>query len=378
MAREFLPNWLAALDAVVALERAQRFDHRVLLKDIADFLGHGDQLAAVSDATVHANVRIKRYVFELQCSQAGGSAVRSQLLLRALASNDLVIARRALMMLPETIASSERQSLIKAACCARFGSVRAEGLRMALASPTEATPSLALALCFDTSAAVRGTALNAMRGFGNLDVAIKAATERLNNPGAPSRSKQSAMHFLAAADPAKAAEFCELSLTSSSSVLRRVALSILLATCKENHREALLLRSLLDRSPRVQRVAVDCVHRGAPVPSESLVLDIAVKHGSASALSRAFSILSHSATWQRMDLLLQASAGSLPQGGLAICVDALAQWEVDARRNFSAPTITQRESVALRWANVAPDVPVALRGRIDFHLKCHGIRALAS
>lgn len=371
----FVPQWIAALDAVVALERAKRADHGALLIEVAEFLAKPGYLPALTEAASHASVAVKRYVFELRWQCTSDQTQRFQMLRQSLVGTDVMTCRQAFARIDGIESAEQRQALIEAACCSRFAPVRSAGLRRALANPVAATASLARAMCFDSSATVRALALAALKANGDITELVAESISRLERQDLPGREKAVALHLLCCADPETASAFCEAALQSESPLVRRVAMSALLSKVSGDQAEALLLLALADPSAKVQRVAVDCVHRGAIVPSEERVMEIALRHGTNQALSRALSILMHSSTWTRLHWLLIAYGQAFKSEHKEICVRALAQWASDARHSFVTPTAEQRALVSTDWGAVALAVPEPLRGLIGFHLKSYQINS---
>lgn len=363
-------DWVQALDSVVALERAQRVDHRELLASIAAFLSRPTHLAEVVAASVQAASSVQRYVFALQYRQAQTEEARFGLLRQALVGADVVLAESALAKSAAVASPSLQQALTDAACRARYASVRAEGLRRALAAPQAATPSLVRAMCLDGSAAVRTVALRALQTQGSeaVDAAVADALARLGRTGASGKEQAVALQFVGAARPAQALAYGTQALQSPSAELRRVAFSTLLSHVQGDAEEPLLLSALADPSSKVQRLVTEHVRRGGAVPPASKVLDAAWVHGMVGALSRAFSILGYCPTWSRLEYLLQTKNRVWPSPGEALFLAELERWASDARHNFVEPTVMQRSALRVAWQGVAASIPVPLRQRVEFHL----------
>lgn len=368
----FLPNWIRALDSIVALERARRADHQELFDAISSYLRHPARLPAVMAAAGEARTSVKRYVLELQWQQAAGDVPRYQLLQQALSGADVINARRALARVDAIESTERRCALVGAACCSRFSPIRAQGLRQALSSQ-RATPSLVRAMCLDDSAMVRAIALGALKEQGDVGVVLAQAVEQLGRDRISGRSRATALQFLCIAMPADAGRHCDAASYSSSVTLRRAAFAALLSAADGAGKTELLLRALADPSPKVQRLAVEHVHRGAMVPPEAQVMGIARSHRTTGALSRAFAVLSHSSAWTRLQWLLHTFDEGLSAAENEVCLQAITQWEIDARSNFSAPTATQRRVVAAGWKSVGPLLAAPLRARIAFHLQTYQI-----
>jgi len=364
-------EWLGALDAVVALERARRADHRDLLEAIAAFLGQARYMPALLAAAAYSDASVKRYVSELQWAQAQNDDTRFELLRAALSGPDVILAREALRRMERGVAGIPRRALVDAACCSRFAQIRAEGLRRALARPAEDTRSLAQAMCLDSSALVRAIAFRDVLARSDGATVVKKATEYLDRPDVRDRDKVPALQFLWMADRAAALHHGEALRCSSSAALRRAAFVVLLSAGPEASREALLLSALADPSAQVQRIAVECVRRGAMVPSAPRVVEIGLSHGTAGGLSRALSMLRHTPTWTRLWWLLQTWEQASTPEQKRVGVDALERWEMDTRNSFVGPTDSERVAVQSRWRRLSSALPETFVRSARIHLKTY-------
>jgi hypothetical protein len=364
-------DWVAGLDGVVALERGRRSDHRELLEGIAAFLGQAKLIPAVLASAAHASAGVKRYIFELQWMQAENDDARFDLLRAALTGPDVILARETLQRMEAGVPATRRRALIGAACCSRFAQIRAEGLRRALAQPAEDTPSLARAMCMDGSALVRAIAFRAVQARGDEAAVVTGAVKYLERAGVRDRDKVSTVQLLWMADRGVALEHCERLQRSPSAALRRVAFAISLTAGSEALREELLLTALADPSAPVQRLAVECVRRGAMVPAASRVVEIGLNHGTAGGLSRALSMLRHTGTWTRLWWLLRAWEQAMTSEQKSVGMEGLERWEIDARNSFVAPTASERAEVQVHWRKVAGQLPEAFVRRARIHLQTY-------
>jgi hypothetical protein len=363
-------DWLKALDAVVALERARRADHRELLDAIAAFLGQARHRPALLTASASGGPSVKRHVFALLWTQADDDLARYELLRAALIGPDVVVARDALQRMESGVSSARRRALIDAACCSRFAQIRAEGLRRALAQPGGGAPSLVRAMCLDGSALVRAIAFAAVKAEGDEATVIDAAAARLARVDILDRDKVPALQFLCTVDKSNARHHCETFRQSPAAALRRAAFAGLLAAAPEVGKEALILEALADPSALVQRVAVESVRRGAAVPPASQVIEVGLVHGGG-GLSRAISLLRHAPTWTRLQWLLHVWQKSVKPELKLVCVNGLEQWEIDARNSFVTPTAHERAAIRRHWQQTALALPVALARRMRVHLRIH-------
>lgn len=366
MHEEFLPHWCANLDAVVALERASRADHGELLAESRTFLAQPASLPSVLAAGARGKEPVKRFVFELLWS-ATQARDRTAALRDAITGSDRFIARIALSLLDQVEAPAERLALLRLGCASRITPVRAQSLRLLLATGDPAATALAEALCLDPAAAVRGVAWHHIGRTARAEEVVREAHDRLQT--ATSLADQcAALASLVLADPEGATPAWHQALRSQQPRLRAIALAALLSRPSASQEE-LLLAGLRDASSRVQAVAARAISRGAAPPPPEVVMAIARAHGTAAALGRAFGVLARSSFWERLALLLEAVESELPPGGAELGNQALAQWRKDSYNNFMPLPDDLRARLLPLWQRVAPRVPAPLRDEIAFQLR---------
>lgn len=371
----FIAEWIQALEAVVALGRAKRADHQALMDAIGDYLSRPAHFVTVVAASVQASVFVKRFAFDLQCAQVRNDQTLFELLAKSLTGDDVVIAQRAIERSGDIAQSEHRRLLAVSACNSCFASVRAQGLRMALAGSKDVASDFLQAMCLDDSALVRSLALGALqiKNQEAVQMGVIKARQLFECSESSAKKRTTALLFLCSADPAAALEHCERARRSSLPALRRIAYARLLTGSPVESREGLLLSALADSSPKVQRLAVEHVRRGASPPPGQRVLDIALGHKTPDALARAFSILRHSPTWGRLHWLLQVRELKLTADCEQVILSALSMWSSDAVRSFMLPSAAERISLRDEWNKSAPTIPKSLQERINFHLKAYQI-----
>lgn len=366
MQEELLPRWCASLDAVVALERAGRADHRELLSEIRGFLAQPACLPSVLAAGARGKEPVKRFVFELLWS-ATQAQDRTAALREALAGPDRFIARIATGLLDQVDEPGDRLELMQLGCSSRFSPVRAQSLRLLLATQDPAGDAMAEVLCLDPSASVRGVAWHHVGRTARAAQVVRDAKARLQ---AATRlaDRCAALALLVLADPGAAAQDCDRALRSDQPRLRAMALAALLSG-QPATQEQLLVTGLKDASSRAQAVAARAIYRGATPPPAEVVMAIARQHGTAGALRRAVLVLSRSPFWERLVLLLEAAEGQLPPGGAELCEQALREWLRDSYNNFVPLREDLRTRLLPLWQRAAPGLPPALRKEIAFQLR---------
>lgn len=370
----FNQAWGASLEAVVALARARRADHAVLLEEVAAFLSKPTLLGALRGQVASAAPTVRRYVAELEWRAADSDAQRFHLLQTALSQQDVVLARAALVRVRSMGHSQQRRTLAGVACCSKFSPVRAAGLRMLLDDPDTGTPSLVRHLCLDESPTVRGLAWAAAQGCGEAPAAVEEARRRFASESTTARWKAAILLFLCTAKPDEGMQKCRESVSAAAAPLRKAALQTLIARSTEDEQQQWLLTALADESPKVQRLAVQAVRRGAMVPDPALVLELAFKHGDAGALARAFSLLRSAGVWKRLLVLLDALVASLPEASMRECLAAIDVWEKDARNSFVTPSDAEARRLDAVWQQASVKLPAPLRKQVDYHLTTYKIK----
>jgi hypothetical protein len=375
---EFAGDWIAALDGVVALQRARRTSPSRLLDAVGALLGKPQHLPSTLRAAAHSSPTVRRFVFEIQCHQALDFEQRMLLLQGAISGEDVLIARRALVVAQGESTEEGRCRLNSAACQSRFSEVRVGGLRRSLASAPESSRDLVRRLSFDRSNGVRSIALQEIRYWQDEALVLGQARSQLERADASGQVRAIALQVIFVLDRDLSRTFCEQFVRDTSASLRCVAYARLLATASDEEKDRLILLALADSSSRVQRVAAESIRRGTPPPTSDVMMAIALGHGTESALNRAMSLLSYGAFWVRLTCLLRGLAEPTPAHGEAVWKEALVQWEGAGIRNFTTPSETQQREIGQLWEIAAPKVQKSLRERMSFHLSTYGIGTEAS
>ncbi len=361
--------WVPALAQVAALRRASRVDHSALLQEIEAFLSRPDHLLALHAVQDEMTPEVLRFLFDLQLRAAPDDPRRLQVLQGALASRDVVVASMGVVAMEALQAPAQRLGLAVEACRCRFASVRASGLRVALRSGDPVAAGLAADLCLDLSAGVRAIALAALAGSTG---PVMDQARSVFQQGARVRERAAALDVLCTLDPVGTRALLELASSDRASIVRRTAYIRRLAVLQGSERDQLVFLALKDDSPRVRRLAVTQVARGAAAPSGDALLGLARQRPV--AVGSFISVAVHLPPWERLVFLFDVL---LDQAGddamVARLHEALERWTLEAARSFVYPTDAQRPRVTQRWALMRDGLPMGLQKQLAFHLQTFGL-----
>jgi hypothetical protein len=370
MDEAFIDAWAGSIEAIVALDRARRVDHAHFLGEIADFLAGPACLPHLLRGLDHGSSAARRYVSGLEWQVARTEDQRVGQLGSLLGGGDIMLARVAMSRM-STLPAEAQQALAGIACHSRFGPVRAAGLRVLLASADRAAPTLALEFCLDTNSLVRTVAWNAVQRFGEAEAAIAAGLALFERPDGAVRQRSVALRFLCMADPEAFLQLCMRGAHDAAVAVRLVAIDALLNRLRGSEQEEWLLAALADPSPRIQRLAVGAVQRGALPPDPALVVETALAHGDGRSLARALGVLRRYSPWLRLHWLLSTLGRGLPADGMQACLDAVATWDRDATSCFSKPSEEESHRLREDWRRHGAGLPEALRSRVAWQLRAN-------
>ena len=369
---EFTEAWIASLDAVEALMRGRRADHTLLLERIVSWLLEPLPAAALAARRPALPRELARLALRLRLRlrEPVSSARRERAWRAALASTDIVQARVAMEHLRD--AAERRESLVplpalvQLALASRFANIRSAALRVALAHPPLVTPTTLQDMCFDAGAGTRERAIAAVRANPSalLDVTARALAGL--HAGKPIRTRMRTLGALCTIDRAAGLMHCETLRHDASPALRLAALRHLLGQAQGDTRDALVLDALVDLSPRVRKVAVAAILRGANPPSLAQMRALTAAHPR--ALASLCSVAARLSPWDRLDYLLDA----IPSNGDAL-VGHLDAWNIDMGHTYVTPTAAQRERLRHEWTARRDLVPAEVQRRVEFHLRSFGV-----
>jgi len=366
---EHIGAWGRALGQVAVLRRMARADHTRLLQRIEDFLSTRAHLSALKIAQPDMPRSAARLLLSLELRAAGDEETRYAVLRSAVLSSDIVVASDAISANESLELPARRLGLASVACMSRYAAVRVRGLRTALQVQEPSVQSLVRALVRDPSANVRAIAFSAL-GEGHDEVMAEARRVLGSDKGA--RERAVALDMLCALGAGDAMALCETAGTDPAVAVRCVGYARRFAAARGNERDDLILPVLRDRSPRVRRLAVAQVKKGAAAPAPATLLE--VHRADAEAVGSLVSIAAHLSPWSRLDFLLnlvkRASADAAPAEHLHRDLD---RWNLDMVRCFVRPSPDQVRAVATLWRVTRDGLPKEVQLRLAFHLHAFGI-----
>ena len=366
---EHIGAWGRALGQVAALRRAARADHTQLLQRIEDFLSTPAHLSALKISQQDMPRSAARLLLSMELRAVGDEVTRYGVLRSAVLSSDIVVASEAAAANETLELPAHRLALAGAACMSRYAAVRAAGLRMALRANEPSAQSLVRALVRDPSANVRAIALNALSD-GHEEVIAEARHVLRSDNGA--RERAVALDMLCALGADDALALCEMAGADPAVAVRCVGYARRFAAATGNERDDLILLVLRDRSPRVRRLAVAQVKKGASAPAPAALLE--VHRADAEAVGSLVSVAAHLSPWSRLDFLLNLvkRAGTDAAAAERLSQD-LDRWDLDMVRCFVRPSPDQARAVATLWGVTRDGLPKELQQRLAFHLHAFGI-----
>jgi hypothetical protein len=378
---EFLATWIASLDQVAALTRAQRADHTALLEHIVGWLLAPEQFALVDASRERVPREIARLMLRARMREPLASATRLQAWHEALDASDIVLAAHGVQAIGDLQAAmrdddaSGRQllaSLVQVATRSRYASIRTAGLRAALALPDVVAPELLHRLCFDGNGNTRALAISAVRGD---DATVRALVARALDELAatnPAKVRAAALDGLCSIDEGIGLARCRELHDDANPTVRATALRRLLSRADATSRDTLIQEALGDESSRVRRIAVAQVSRGANPPALDTLRALAVARPAAlGGLCRVATGLS---PWDRIAFLL-ATLLDAPESPARtdMFFAELQRWRVDMARSYVTPSGTQRDTIRHSWAYARDLLPRALQQGIAMHLRAFGV-----
>ncbi|WP_457329271.1 hypothetical protein [Rhizobacter sp. P5_C2] len=367
-----LEGWRQALPALLRLREARRVDHGELLRAIEDFLSTPGYLARVGVGVPASEREAGRFLFMLSAKTCRGDDEGRAVLMDGLRSGDVLLARIAVQRAAALPNGPARLQLLHEACRGRFADVRVAGLRALSAGAEGVEPALLQVLCFDRSAAVRELAVAAA------SPALRAEVDQRALAGVPDASLSARLRvvmlrLLRARQHPDHPALCR-AMSSASAVALRVAAYEGWMAEPGTDLPMLIERTLLDASPRVQRLAVKAVVRGAPAPSAERARQLVEALGTLHAMRIAQQLMGRASPWDRAWFLLTTLAdGTLPEPAWQLVTQGLRAWLADMNRCFVAPTPVQRGSVAAAWRDAQAGIAEPLHAAVRFQLGSFGI-----
>ncbi|MBO9687177.1 MAG: hypothetical protein J7598_11225 [Mitsuaria chitosanitabida] len=367
-----LPTWLTVLPALVELLRGRRADHAPLLAAIAGYLVAPSRIDHLNEARASLPRLVQRWL-DAQEWQSASEERRASLIAERLTGHDVAAIRWALHRIDDLASPMARPALWLLACDQAHGPVRAQALRRLCDELPEVGSATALRLALDPRAAVRDVAIARLRGTGGLETIRDRALAQLESPASAPHRGVPALLFLATVDPDGMNARCERLLSRSGEArphgsLRAVALQHLVSASKDEAQQRWMRQALAEPSPRIQRMVVEAIRRGAPPPTPDELWPLVLEHRRADALRRGLTVLRHWGTWTQLRELLTLTRLPLPEGGADVLLEAFDRWCEFTRQGVSAPAEPEAGRLRAQWASCAPALPPDLQRRLSFAL----------
>lgn len=207
----------------------------------------------------------------------------------------------------------------------------------------------------DRSAAIRVLAVSALTK-GREELACRAR-EILEQPASNGQPCISALHVLFLLRDPQALMFAH-ALTASSPLvpLRRLAHWLVLSATPADDIEPALIAALADESPKVRRLAVEHIRRGAFLPSPQALMRLVLERGELTIEVKA--VLRIGSPWDWLVFILQLPEREPLTAGLANAMtEELHAWSLAMSECHVQPPAAQRESLARLWTQKAGLLP---------------------
>jgi len=373
MRDEFVAHWAQALPELAFVYRVRRTSLRDLLEAIESFLARNvealERLAPSRDSWT------RRWVFSLRLNQPLTEQALLDLLHRGMATSDLPIARLCLKATGRLQKPLHRLEVLEAGCRSRLPRVRIAVLRELLAAADFDAQPFARAMCMDSSAAIRALAVGVLTE--GRDKVARRAKEILEQPTSDWRLRVCALHVLSLLGDSQALVFARALSASPVVALRRLARWLVLSATQGEAVETELMDLLADESPKVRRLAVEHIRRGAPLPSPEALMRLGLERRELAI--DVMAVLRSGSPWDRLLFVLELLASEVPTAELADAVTyELHDWVAAMTNCYVEPQATQSARLATFWAQKAqllPDkrpsglLPYGFPKLIDFNLR---------
>lgn len=373
MREEFVAHWAQALPELAFAYRVRRTDLRDLLEAIEAFLARN--VEALERHAPSPDSWGRRWMFSLRLNQPLTEQALLELLHRGIGTSDLPTARLCLQAADRLQEPLHRLEVIEAGCRSRLPHVRSTALRKLLAAADFDEQPLVRAMCMDSSAAIRVLAVGALKE-GSEELA-RHAKDILAQPGSNERLCVRALDVLSLLRDSQALVFARALSASPVVALRRLARWLVLSATQGEAVETELMEILADESPRVRRLAVEHIRRGAPVPSPGALMRMGLERRELAI--DVIAVLRSGSPWDRLLFVLELLKSEVPTAELADAVTReLHDWVGAMTNCYLQPQAAQSARLATLWAQKAqllPDerprglLPYGFPKLTDFHLR---------
>ncbi|MGJ7500594.1 hypothetical protein ACSFBF_09560 [Variovorax sp. ZT5P49] len=377
MRDDFVAHWASALPALAFAYRVRRTDLSDLKESIEEFLARN-----IDALEQHAPVledAMRRWLFTLRLQRTHEMPVLLDLLCRNVRSSDLLTSQLCLNAVDRFVDPEDRRKVFEAACRSRLPRVRMTGMRELLSLSTSDARALISAMCFDSCAGVRSLAVGVLTS--ETEEIAGRAKDILAQPASAARLAVAALHVLHLLKDSQAVVFAR-SLTRSPVVaLRRMACSLVLSATAESELDVQLMALLADSSPKIRRLAVEHVRRGASLPSPEALIRMGLERREVA--SDVMAMLGCGSPWDRLHfvfLLLESKEISDTLCGfINVELDA---WGTAMANSYVHPQAMQAENLAQLWSRRAELLPKERPTRllpygfpepIEYHLRTYHV-----
>ncbi|WP_431127794.1 HEAT repeat domain-containing protein [Variovorax paradoxus] len=364
MRDEFIAQWAHALPELAFVYRVRRTDLRDLRSAIEDFLARNIDLLEQHAPALDDEMR--RWLFTLRLQRTHGQPALQDLLCRAVRSNDLLTALLCLNAADRLQALASRRAVFESASRSRLPRVRMMALRELLSLHEQDARPLLRGMCFDTSAAVRSLAVGALAAERD-DISARVK-EILDRPGCEARWTVSALHVLHLLEDPQAIVLARSMAQSPAVPLRRLARWVMLAAAQGDEIDEQLTALAADPSPKMRRLAIDHIRRGAPLPSPDALMRMGLERRELAM--DVIAMLGSGSPWDRLLFVMQLLDGELPSGKLRNAIDVeLDAWGEAMAHSYVQPRRDQATRLAALWDRRPELLPRGFPKEVEYHLR---------
>jgi hypothetical protein len=373
MRDEFIAQWAHALPELAFAYRIRRADLRELIAAIEEFLARN--VDALEQHARSPDSAMRRWMFTLRLRQPHAEAAVVEILRRGLRSNELPTSLLCLQTAEQLREPAHRREVFEAALRSRLPRVKTAAMREMLAAADGDAQLFVRTMCFDRSSAVRSLAVGAL--VAGRDEIADRAKEILSASASDARLRVAALHVLSLLKDPQALMLARSSVASPVVALRRLARWLVLTEAKGDAAGVQLLEILVDASPRVRRLAVEHVRRGAPLPNLDALMRLGLERRE---LARdVLAMLGCGSPWDRLLFVFELLDAGTPSGDLAVGVtNELHVWIKAMGNCYVQPLPWQSARLASLWmrrAQLLPDerpkglLPHGFPELTEYHLR---------
>jgi hypothetical protein len=373
MRDEFIAQWAHALPELAFAYRIRRSDLRELIAAIEEFLVRN--VDALEQHARSPDSAMRRWMFTLRLRQPHADAALVQILRQGLRSNELPTSQLCLQAAEQLREPALRREVLEAALHSRLPRVKTAAMRELLVAADGDAQLFIRTMCFDRSSAVRSLAVGAL--VAGRDEVADRAKEILSSSARDARRQVAALHVLSLLKDPQALVLARALVASPVVALRRLARWLVLSETEGNAVGAELLEILVDASPRVRRLAVEHVRRGAPLPNLDALMRLGLERRE---LARdVLAMLGCGSPWDRLLFVFELLEAGTLSGDLADGItNELHAWIKVMGNCYVQPQARQSARLASLWmkrAQLLPDerpkglLPHGFPELTEYHLR---------